>query len=115
MFKINYFTKYDIETGTFEQKKEAVTLLTYLQTRKLPLKALEDSRIESDDEQICFYPFKENISTTKLKAINSDEQNKYLAVANDKGRVNVFMIEKLYFEKDDLLHVYFDNNHDYVN
>ena len=50
MFKINYFTKYDIETGTFEQKKEAVTLLTYLQTRKLPLKALEDSRIESDDE-----------------------------------------------------------------
>ena len=36
-------------------------------------------------------------------------------MANDKGLVNVFLIEKLYFEKDDLLHVYFDNNLDQVN
>ena len=64
------------------------------------VKGYQDGRIESHDRQICFYPFKSKISNEKLKAINSDNQGQYLAIANDKGVVKVYLLDKVYFDHD---------------
>ena len=115
LHKAFWVTKLDCENGKLiEEKKEPVIILNYIENKQCLVKGYEDGRIESDDKNICFYPFKSKINDEKLSAINSDESGQYLAVANDKGGVNVFSIEKLYYDHDDKAHATFAVHKDYI-
>lgn len=82
-------------------------MITFLYDKQVAVKGYEDGRVESDDRNICFYPYKSKLNDEKLKAINSDESGIYLAVANQKGKVNVFEVDKLYNEHSDKVYCSF--------
>jgi len=97
------------------ENSEPCIILSYLKTKLVAVKGYQDGRVESDDRNICFYPFKSKISNEKLKAMNSDNLGRYLAIANDKGVVKVFLLDKLYYDHDNKEYTSFSDHKDYVN